>query len=127
MGPLITRIFTKGFNNRAATVTRSFFLLSNVGYGVNSRAALAKRSFVPLRFTQDDRRHREDRGKKKGSGGAAPFFPLPTRASLVILNEVKDLVAKPVQQYQGITSPTSFITTKTESNQIFFQARPANL
>jgi hypothetical protein len=36
---------------------------------------MVARSFVPLRFTQDDRHRKKDRAKEeKGGGFAAPFF-----------------------------------------------------
>ena len=74
------------FNNRSATAAASFVLPSIVCYGVNSRAASATGSFVSLRSTQDDRRLREGRGKKKGAAESLPFFLLPKHISLVILS-----------------------------------------
>jgi hypothetical protein len=47
--------------------------------------------------------------KKKGSGGAAPFFPLPTRTGLVILSAAKELVALLVRQKGTVEVTTGAI------------------
>jgi hypothetical protein len=49
------------------------------------------------------------RKKKKWSGGAAPFFPLPTRTGHVILNGVKDLVALLVRKKSAVEASTRAI------------------
>ena len=64
------------FQQIAAPATASFVLPSIVVYGINSRAATATGSFVPLRSTQDDRWLMDRSGnRKKGAALPLPFFP----------------------------------------------------